>query len=237
MRPVPIPISAAHSFGSLSPELDALLKTHAKKQHLVKKQRLFHRGSPPDALFCVESGGVRLCVTGANGRESLLNIATPGHWFGEASVFTGENRIHDAFAVLETELLVVPAQTFHTIVDHRPEFLLEFLRLMGLRYKATLERMDENAIQPLPARLASTMLELFRAEITQLTLGENITLHVSQEDLGQMLGVSRQSVNKVLKEWEEQGFIEVSYRSLVVLQPAALETSICSPDAARRASQ
>ena len=227
MKLVTIPTSAAHSLGSLSPELDALLKAHAKKQHLAKKQRLFHRGSPPDALFCVESGGIRLCVTGANGRESLLNMATPGHWFGEASIFTGEARIHDAFAVLETELLIVPAQTLHALIDHRPEFLLEFLRLMGLRYKATLERMDGNAIQPLPARLAGIMLDFCRAETAQLTHGEKVMLHVSQEDLGQMLGVSRQSVNKVLKEWEEQGFIEVSYRSLAVLKPAALEASIC----------
>ncbi len=229
MRPVTIPTSAANSFGSLSPDLDALLKGNAKTQHLAKKQRLFYRGSPPDALYCVKSGGIRLCVTGSNGRESLLNVATPGHWFGEASVFSGEARIHDAFAVLESELLVVPAQTLHTLIDHRPEFLLEFLKLMGLRYKATLERMDGNAIQPLPARLAGIMLDFCRAETAQLTRGDKIMLHVSQEDLGQMLGVSRQSVNKVLKEWEEQGFIEVNYRSLAVLQPSALGGSICFP--------
>ncbi len=211
------------SVGTLSAELDALLRQRARRQRLAKKELLFFRGSTPDALFCVEVGIVRLCVTGSSGREAVLGLVTPGHWFGETSIFTGEARSHDAIAVVESELLAVPATALHELVDRRPDYLLQFLRLMGLRYRSTLERMDGAILQLLPARLARKLLEAYRVESLLPGAAPKVVLHLSQEDLGHMLGVSRQSINKVLKQWEEQGVIEVSYRSLMLLEPQMLE--------------
>lgn len=207
----------------LSTDLDALLRQRARRLRLGKKEILFHCGSAPDALFCVERGVVRLCVTSASGREAVLGLVTPGHWFGEASIFAGQPRAHDAFAVAQSDLLVVPSKALHELVDDRPEYLLQFLRMMGIRYKLTLERMDGAVLQPLPVRLARKLLEACRVEALQSGPMAKVTLHVSQEGLGHMLGVSRQSVNKVLKQWEENGLILVSYRSILILNPRKLE--------------
>ncbi|WP_035529179.1 Crp/Fnr family transcriptional regulator [Haliea salexigens] len=212
--------------GSLSPALDSLLRQHARRQCLPKKGQLFLRGSRPDALFCLLSGKVRLSVTGASGREALLNVVPPGHWFGEASVFSGEARAHDAFAEEDSELLVVPAKVLHRLVHDQPAFLLEFLRLMGIRYKLTLERMDDSVLQPLPTRLALKLLALANtaeAEDTSLT---GCQLRVSQESLAQILGVSRQSINKLLKQWEHAGIIAVRYRTIDLLAPERLTRQI-----------
>ena len=214
------------SLGTLSVELVAHLRQSARRQRLAKKEWLFSRGSTPDALFCVEAGVVRLCVTSPSGREAVLGLVTPGHWFGEASIFTGEARGHDAVAVVDSELLVVPAAVLHELVDHRPDYLLQFLRLMGLRYKWILDRMDSTVLLPLSARLARKLLEAYRLESPMPGASSKVVLQLSQEDLGHMLGVSRQSINKVLKQWEEQGVVEVSYRSLVLLEPQMLETLI-----------
>lgn len=203
--------------GELGLELDSLLRQHAKRQYLPKKTQLFYRGSMPDALFCLLAGRVRLSVTGPNGREALLGVVTPGHWFGEASLFSGEVRAHDAFAEMDSELLLVSAKVLHSLIDHRPEYLLEFLRLMGLRYKSTLQRMDGSVLQPLPGRLASKLLEV--ASTSRANRLPGTSLQISQENLAQMLGVSRQSINKVLKDWEMQGVVQVSYRGLDLLTP------------------
>lgn len=216
--------------GALSQELDDLLRQHAKRQCLAKKSLLFYRGSTPDALFCLLSGRVRLSVTGATGREALLGVVPPGHWFGEASLFSGEVRAHDAFAEVDSELLLVSASVLHTLIDHRPEYLLEFLRLMGLRYKSTLQRMDGSVLQPLSVRLASKLLAVASESIP----AKDCDLQISQENLAQMLGVSRQSINKVLKDWEVQGVVQVSYRSLSLLAPdylarLAQDESVTSP--------
>lgn len=212
------------SVGTLSPELDTILRQHARRQRLAKKEILFACGSPPEALYCVDRGMVRLCVTSADGREAVLGLVTPGHWFGEASVFSGQARAHDAFAVVQSELLVLPAQALHLVVDDRPDFLLQFLRLMGLRYKLTLERMDSAVLQSLPIRLARKLLEQCALESRSACPPSTAQLDVSQESLGHMLGVSRQSVNKVLKQWESQGLVQVSYRNLLVRDLGQLES-------------
>lgn len=213
----------AGSVGALDPELDALLRQHARRQRLAKKELLFARGSAPDAMFCIERGLVRLCVTSASGREAVLGLVTPGHWFGEASVFSGQARAHDAFAVVQSDLLVLPAKTLHRLVDERPDFLLQFLRMMGLRYKSTLDRMDGSVLDPLPVRLARKLLDAHTLENPNARPGVRVVLDVSQEGLGHMLGVSRQSVNKVLKQWEGLGVLQVSYRSILLLDLKALK--------------
>lgn len=208
---------------TLSPELDALLRHHARRQRLAKKEMLFARGSPPDALFCVERGLVRLSVTSGSGREAVLGWVTPGHWFGEASVFSGQARAHDAFAVIQSDLLVLRAQALHQLVDERPAFLLEFLRLMGVRYKSTLDRMDSSVLDPLPMRLARKLLDaptLLNPQAQHSTMG---SLDISQENLAHSLGVSRQSVNKILRQWEEVQIVQLSYRRILLLDLQSLK--------------
>ncbi|QJD58998.1 Crp/Fnr family transcriptional regulator [Pseudomonas sp. gcc21] len=212
--------------GSLSPGLDSLLRQHARRHYLPRKDQLFYRGSAPDALFCLLSGRVRLSVTGASGREALLSVVPPGHWFGEASVFSGEPRVHDAFAEVDSELLVVPARVLHQLVDHQSTYLLEFLRLMGLRYKSTLERMDDSVLQPLPVRLALQLLALANTTEATDSPKAGCQLRVAQESLAQMLGVSRQSVNKILKQWEQAGMIAIRYRSIDLLAPESLARQV-----------
>ena len=83
---------AQHDQGTLSPELDAALRQHARRRLLVRGEQLYAFGSVPDALFCVEEGVLRLSVTSAGGRESVLSLVTENQWFGEASLFSGEPR-------------------------------------------------------------------------------------------------------------------------------------------------
>jgi CRP-like cAMP-binding protein len=109
------------------------------------------------------------------------------------------------------------------LVDDRPDFLLQFLRLMGLRYKSTLDRMDGAVLDPLPVRLARKLLEAHTLENPHARQGVSVALDVSQEGLGHMLGVSRQSVNKVLKQWEGLGVLQVSYRGILLLDLKALK--------------
>lgn len=202
--------------GALDAELDALLRRHARVVALARKEALYLRGSPPDALFCVDAGIVRLSVTSAGGREAVLGLVTAGHWFGEASLFTGEARGHDAVAVVDSQVLVVPRATLHDLVDDRPNYLLQFLRLMGLRYRWTLARMDDSRLQNLPARLAGTLAEACRTEAERSTVESRGHVTIAQEDLAHILGASRQSINKVLKSWERQGILRVTYRNIIV---------------------
>lgn len=216
----------SHAPGLLSAELEKLLRSRARIQRLEKKDSLYLYGSTPDALFYVERGLVRLSVTGANGREAVLSAVPPGHWFGEASLFIEQPRIHDARAVVDSELLVVSRAAFHEIVDNRPDFLLEFMRLICSRYRLLLEQVDASVLLPLPVRLAQRLLTL---STTQSSIAEDetgLTLRISQEDLANMLGVSRQSVNRQLKEWEADGILQLKYGGIGHLERSRLRALV-----------
>lgn len=208
--------------GILSAELDAALRQHARRRQLGRGEQLYACGSAPDALFCVDKGVLRLSVTSAAGRESVLNLVTENQWFGEASLFSGEPRGNDAIAIVDTVVLIVPAAAVHQLADHRPDFLLQFLAMMGRRYRMILSRMDDTVLSPLPARLAREVLQVHARVIEAAGSHGPVTLRFSQEEMSQMLGASRQSINRLLKQWEQSGTIEVAYRSLTVLDPEAL---------------
>lgn len=220
------PNPTSKTLGRLSPELEALLRGRAKRRHLAKRESLYRYGSAPDALFCVESGLIRLSVTAGSGREAVLSSVPAGHWFGEASLFIDAPRIHDARAVVDSDLLVLPAADFHDIVDNRPDFLLEFVRLICGRYRLTLEQMDAGVLLPLPVRLAQRILTLPTTQSQSSGSDVPIELKLSQEELAHMLGVSRQSVNRQLKEWEANGIVRLKYGRVTLTDPDALRALV-----------
>lgn len=205
----------------LSPELDSLLRQGARRRRLARGEILYARGSKADSVFCVESGAIQLSTTSHSGREAVLAVAEPGRWFGELTLFIEAPRVHDATAVADTELLVISAHRLHEIVDNRSEYLLEFLRLVCHRYKWAIERIDATILQPFPVRLARVLLGAHETAAGHRASGPP-ELRLSQEGLGQMLGASRQSVNRQLKQWESNGLLSVSYGRIMLLDLEAL---------------
>ena len=206
----------------LSQPLDHLLRDAARRRQLSKGETLYSRGSQPDSVYCVERGAIQLSTTSANGREAVLGVVEGGRWFGELTVFIEAPRVHDAKALTDTELLVVSARRLQDIVNNRSEHLLEFLRLVCYRYKWAIERMDASILQPLAVRLAH-LLAVTHGRAAGGHARSLPELKVSQESLGHMLGASRQSVNRQLKQWELDGLLRVSYGCITLLDLNALQ--------------
>lgn len=193
----------------------------AHRRTLAPGDSLFLKGSSPDALFGVVRGALRVSVVAANGREAVIAMLEAGHWFGEVSLLVGQERVYDTYAVETTDMAVVAAIDFHHLIATRPEVHMAFTKLVCQRLRQALVWIDDAILMPLPVRLAHRLLTLdTRADATA---GQARALGVSQEDLAFMLGVSRQSVNRQLKIWEEQGALRVDYRRIVLLDRAQLE--------------
>ncbi len=208
--------------GRLAQDLDELLKSRARVRHVGKRQTLYTHGSSPDAIFCVKKGLVRLSVTAANGREAVLSLVEAGHWFGEVSVFSNAPRLHNAVAVMDSEIHILSATDFHTIVDDNPKFLMEFLQLVCNRYKSALQRVDAIILFPFPIRLAQRLVADIEAQVQLPGSHAETVLKLSQESLAHMLGVSRQTVNRQLREWEIQGLLRLEYGRVVIVDKIML---------------
>ncbi|MDP4072965.1 Crp/Fnr family transcriptional regulator [Acidovorax sp. A1169] len=193
---------------------DALLQV-AHRRQLQRGDSLFLKGSAPDALFGMVQGALRVSVAAPDGREAVIAVLEPGHWFGEVSLFVGQQRVYDTCAVEPSEVAVVQAADFHHLIATQPALHMAFTRLVCLRLRQALAWIDDAILQPLSVRLAHRLVTLdSRPASAEST---TVVLAVSQEDLAFMLGVSRQSINRQLKQWEEEGMLRVGYRVVELL--------------------
>lgn len=204
----------------LPPTVQAALLSVAHRRALAPGDSLFLKGSMPDALFGVLQGTLRVSVTGRNGREAVIAVLQPGHWFGEVSLLVGRERVYDTFATEATEMAVVGAPDFHRLIASSFEIHMAFTRLIGMRLRQALRWIDDAILSPLPVRLAQRLL--MHAEQARADGRDAADVAVSQEELAMMLGVSRQSVNRQLKRWEDQGFLRLEYKRVVLLAPGRL---------------
>eukprot|EP01035_Chromulina_nebulosa_P039944 gene39944-54016_t len=152
--PIPADIPADVSAGSSSPgaqpspvhnsdmrlagEVQQRLLDVAHRRTLARGESLFHKGSQPDALFGVVSGSLRVSVVAPGGREAVIAMLEPGHWFGEVSLLVGRERVYDTCAVDTTEMAVVAAADFHRLVAAHPDVHMAFTRLVCLRLRQAL---------------------------------------------------------------------------------------------------
>lgn len=192
----------------LPADVQALLMAHSHSVRLGRGESLFLKGSEPNALFGVVQGRLRVSAAGRDGREAVISVLEPGHWFGEVSLLIGRERVYDTCAVEASEVAVVDADDFHRLVREWPDVHMAFTRLVCHRLRQALAWIDDVILQPLPARLAHRLLTL-EARAAAPVAGERLV--VSQEDLAAMLGVSRQSVNRQLKAWEREGLLSLRY--------------------------
>ncbi|GAA4416414.1 Crp/Fnr family transcriptional regulator [Quisquiliibacterium transsilvanicum] len=217
----------------LSPELDGLLRAKGRRRRLSRGEVLYARGSSPGSVYRVESGAIQLSTTSRSDREAVLGVVEPGRWFGELTLLIEAPRVHDARALADTEVVVVPARRFHEVLGDRSDYLLEFLRLVCHRYKWAIERIDATILQPLAVRLAQCLLATQEGIARDEAAGP-AELRLSQEGLGQMLGASRQSVNRQLKQWESEGLLTLAYGRIRLLDTQALRAIALDGDGTGR---
>lgn len=194
----------------------------ARLKRLEDGQRLHAQGDPPDGLYGVNKGGIRISSTGADGREALLTVLAPGNWFGEISLFDGRPRTHDAHAMGATELLFIPRRDFQQLLQRRPELYPHFMRLLCARLRSSFNMMEDSALLPLPARLAKRLLMHAQYYGGVGQDNERLSIQLSQETLGLMLNSSRQSINRLLKQFEQAGWVRIHYGQISILDENAL---------------
>lgn len=207
--------------GDFSDALKQRLLAKARSRCLGKGESLFLQGSPANAVYFVKTGAVQLSNASPTGREAVLGVVEAGMWFGELTLIIQQVRVHDAKALVPTELMVVSKTQFFDVVSNNKEFLSELLHLVCRRYKWAIERIEATILRPAPARLADRLLaELDMAKHTPSSPPNELNL--SQEQLGRMLGASRQTVNRLLKQWESKSILTLTYGRIRLLNLSAL---------------
>ena len=168
------------------------------------------RGEAPTGFAIVQSGQVIAGTEGTDGSFLTADLLSPGDHFGEPSLFAGLPRLQNLRAIGETEILHMPAARFLEIFEREPDVGRALLAIALRRIHFMMEFMDGQRRWPLPVRIAHLLLT--SVEDRQRAIRH--TIHCRQEDLAEMLGVSRVAVSKALKSLQADGMVTMRYGSI-----------------------
>jgi CRP-like cAMP-binding protein len=186
------------------------------------RQRIFDKGDDGDRLLGVLGGQVRIYVMSSEGRELIMNVIMPGELFGEISLIDGKPRSASAVAIGPTDLLHIRRHDFMALLRNNAELCLKFMLILCERVRWTSGLLEDASLLDLTSRLAKRLLSL--AQGIGAKQGDSIRIGVklSQTDLGNMLGVTREAVNKQLREWKKDGIVDMQDGQMLILDPKSL---------------
>jgi CRP/FNR family cyclic AMP-dependent transcriptional regulator len=198
-------------------ETDAIL-ARANVARYAAGQEIFAKGDPGNSMMAVLRGRVQISAPAADGRQMVLTIMHEGDVFGEIALLDGKERTADATALTDCELLVVPRGPFLELLERRPDIGIALLVVLCDRLRRTDERIEDLAFLDLETRIAKTLLRLaIEAETeSEVFASSRFGVKISQRALGELVGGSRESVNKVLHNWKRSGIIEIERGSIVI---------------------
>ncbi len=185
-------------------------------------QSVFHQGDEGTSLYVIKSGRVKIALISDEGRELLVALLQEGDFFGELSLLDSHPRSATALALTDTETYVLTREDFLTFLRRSPETALAVAGAIAERLRQADERLAENAFLDLPQRLGRCLLHLAETNGRVSPDGIILDLPLSQRELADLVGVTRQSVNKVLSQWERAGVLRRRRGSLLLLRPASL---------------
>ena len=206
-------------FKQLHVDFQHELLQHAICKKLKRDEYLFQQHHAFNGLYCLISGSVLINHYHKQGKESLLMILTPGHWFGEISLIDGLNCTHNAVTKTDVEVVWIPAAAMQAILLRHPIFWRDIACLSVQRLRCAFIELHESSVLPTFQRVVRRLISINQF---QQQPGQRAILTLRQEHLANMLGISRQTINQILKELEALKLIQLSYRSIEILNFAAL---------------
>jgi CRP-like cAMP-binding protein len=182
---------------------------------------IFMRGDPGDSLCGVVSGRVRISVSRPGGKEVFLNIIGPGESFGEIALLDGMARTASATAMTRTELTIIKRDQFLPLLQTEPQLAVHLLQLLCARVRWTAQLSEDSTLLSVPARLAKRLLNLADPQGAGIANGTRVV--ISQEELAQFLGVSRQIVNQHLQGWKARRWVLSGRGNITLADVRSLE--------------
>lgn len=193
-----------------------IVAASARRQRFRDGEMIFALHSAPTSIFMVVSGRVRIRRLKMSGRESVFWVVRRNQWFGEISLIDGKPRTHDAVATGDTELLALSQRDFDRVLAAYPDGWRRMVEMACARLRAIFENSERVTQAPLEASIATMLLLL--ADHTERVV------HISTEELGEMVNRTRQTVAKHLASWEKEGLIRRHYRQIELLDIGKIES-------------
>ena len=183
------------------------LVAHARIERHRAGEVIFGKGSPGQSMMAVVRGSVKMAAPSPDGREVVFNIMTAGEIFGEIAVLDSGERSADAIALTDCELLVVYRRDFIPFLRRHPDLCLTVMSVLCRRLRHTSEQVEDVLFADIGARIVKVLLWLANGPQAAPERAGSGTIRVTQQELGNLVGGSRESVNRQLQAWQKAGLL------------------------------
>jgi CRP/FNR family cyclic AMP-dependent transcriptional regulator len=206
-------LKAVPFFTQLNEHELEVVRSLASERTYAKTAVVLTEGEMGDSLYMIQSGKVKVVIGDEEGREIILKILGPGDFFGEMSMIDKEPRSASVTTIEPATFLVLSHASFERCVEQQPRIAKVVMQILAHRVREADRKIGTLALMDVYGRVASTLLELAVYTNGKLVVGEKL----SQQDLANMVGASREMVNRILKDLTERGFISIEAKSITII--------------------
>ncbi|MEO3937760.1 Crp/Fnr family transcriptional regulator [Dermatophilaceae bacterium Soc4.6] len=216
-------VRRAPLFAALDDEAGSALLSGMSTVRMERGDVLFREGDPGDTLYVIGEGKVKLGRTSPDGRENLIAILGPGEMFGELSLFDPGPRTMTATAVAEVQLMGLGNESLTGLLSGRPEVSKALLAALAQRLRRTNEHLADLVFTDVPGRVAKALLDLATRFGRPVENGVMVSHDLTQEELAQLVGASRETVNKALADFASRGWLRLEARAVLLMDVERLQ--------------
>jgi CRP/FNR family transcriptional regulator, cyclic AMP receptor protein len=207
-------LSRAGIFQGISPSAVVALTSQLQPVDFPRGHIVFAQGEPGDRLYIIISGKIKIGNRSPNGQENLLTIMGPSDMFGELSLFDPGPRTSSATTITDVRAVSMERDALRAWIADRPEIAEQLLRVLARRLRRTNNTLADLIFTDVPGRVAKQLLQLAQRFGTQEDGALRVTHDLTQEEIAQLVGASRESVNKALADFAQRGWIRLDIKTL-----------------------
>ncbi|MCS4535926.1 CRP-like cAMP-activated global transcriptional regulator GlxR [Corynebacterium sp. HS2168-gen11] len=210
-------LSRSGIFQGVDPIAVANLIGELESVRYPRGSTIFEEGEPGDRLYIITSGKVKLARHAPDGRENLLTVMGPSDMFGELSIFDPGPRTSSAICVTEVQAATMNSEMLRQWIADHPEISEQLLRVLARRLRRTNSALGDLIFTDVPGRVAKTLLQLANRFGTQEGAALRVNHDLTQEEIAQLVGASRETVNKALATFAHRGWIRLEGKSVLIV--------------------
>jgi CRP-like cAMP-binding protein len=207
-------LSRAGIFQGVESSAASALANQLQPVDFPSRHTVFAQGEPGDRLYIIISGEVKIGNRSPNGHENLLTIMGPSDMFGEMSLFDPGPRTSSVTTITDVRAVSMDRDALRRWIADRPEIAEQLLRVLARRLRRTNNNLADMIFTDVPGRVAKQLLQLAQRFGIQEDGSMRVTHDLTQEELAQLVGASRETVNKALAEFAHRGWIRVDVKTV-----------------------
>jgi CRP/FNR family transcriptional regulator, cyclic AMP receptor protein len=208
MRPIGI---------KLTPEIEKFLGAANSKRYSARST-IMREGDASSSIYYILEGSITVLIEDDDGHEIILDYLGAGQFFGELGLFTDEGRSAWVTARTECKVAMMSYEKFNGLCRETPELLIELTRQIAQRLRNTSRKVGDLALLDVTGRMAHALLNLANHS-DAITHPDGMMIRITREELGRLVGCSREMAGKVLKELDDQGLVHADGKNLLVYGP------------------